>query len=56
VVLFNFISGFKIPGKTLLNGIVNYTEKDLNNRYSTFENLIETVDFKKIEKVFFFNI
>jgi len=28
------INEFKIPGKTLLNGIISYVEKDLTNRVS----------------------
>jgi len=43
-------SDFKLPAKVLLNGIITYVEKDLNSRKSEFENLCESVNFKKMEK------
>jgi len=44
------LSEFKIPAKVLLNGIIGYIEKDLNNRVGEFDKLAESVDFKKMEK------
>jgi len=43
-------SEFKLPAKVLLNGVISYVEKDLNNRISEFDNLVESVNFKKLEK------
>jgi len=43
-------SEFKLPAKVLLNGIISYVEKDLNNRMSQFESLCDNVNFKKMEK------
>jgi hypothetical protein len=34
----------------LLNGIISYVEKDLNNRVTEFDSLCENVNFKKMEK------
>jgi len=44
------ISEFKVPPKVYLNGIIAYVEKDLNNRVADFDNLVESVNFKKLEK------
>jgi len=44
------IKEFKIPGKTLLNGVIAYVEKDLTNRVSEFDTLVASIDFKKFEK------
>jgi len=44
------IKEFKIPGKTLLNGVIAYVEKDLTNRMSEFDTLVSSIDFKKFEK------
>jgi len=44
------LSEFKVPAKVLLNGIISYIEKDLNNRVGEFDSLAESVDFKKMEK------
>jgi len=41
---------FKVPPKVYLNGILTYVEKDLNNRLSEFDKLVESVNFKKLEK------
>jgi len=41
------LSEFKVPPKVYLNGIIAYVEKDLNKRTSEFENLVESVNFKK---------
>jgi len=41
---------FKVPPKVYLNGILTYVEKDLNNRMSEFDKLVESVNFKKLEK------
>jgi len=41
---------FKLPAKLLLNSIVSYVEKDLNNRVNEFDVLCGSVDFKKMEK------
>jgi len=41
---------FKLPAKVLLNGVISYVEKDLNNRVSEFDSLCENVNFKKMEK------
>jgi len=38
---------FKLPAKVLLNGVISYVEKDLTNRIGEFDNLCESVDFKK---------
>jgi len=43
-----YINEFKLPGKVLLNGIINYVEKDLTNRVKEFDSLCEMIDFKKI--------
>jgi len=40
-------SEFKLPAKVLLNGIILYVEKDLNNRINEFDSLCENVNFKK---------
>jgi hypothetical protein len=44
------LKDFKIPGKTLLNGVIAYVEKDLTNRVSEFDSLVQSIDFKKFEK------
>jgi len=44
------IGEFKVPPKVYLNGVLAYVEKDLNNRISEFDNLVESVNFKKLEK------
>jgi len=44
------IGEFKVPPKVYLNGILAYVEKDLNNRITEFDNLVESVNFKKLEK------
>jgi len=44
------LKDYKVSAKTLFNGIVAYVEKDLEKRFSQFETLIESVDFKKFEK------
>jgi hypothetical protein len=41
---------FKVPPKVYLNGILTYVEKDLNNRIGEFDKLVESVNFKKLEK------
>jgi len=41
---------FKVPPKVYLNGVIAYIEKDLNNRVSEFDQLAESVNFKKMEK------
>jgi hypothetical protein len=41
---------FKVPPKVYLNGIIEYVEKDLNNRLGEFDKLAESINFKKIEK------
>jgi len=41
---------FKVPAKVYLNGVLTYVEKDLTNRVGEFDSLIESVDFKKMEK------
>jgi hypothetical protein len=40
----------KFPPKEYLNGILSYIEEDLEKRISELENLLESVNFKKIEK------
>jgi len=35
---------------SLLNSVVGYVEKDLSNRFNQFDSLIESVDFKKMER------
>jgi len=44
---FKGISEFKVPAKIYLTGIIEYVEKDLNNRVNEFDRFCETVDFKK---------
>jgi len=44
------ISEFKVPPKVYLNGIIAYVEKDLTNRVGEFDNLVASVNFKKLEK------
>jgi len=44
------IGEFKVPPKVYLNGILAYVEKDLSNRISEFDSLVESVNFKKLEK------
>jgi len=44
------ITEFKVPPKVYLNGVISYVEQDLNNRVKDFDSLIESVNFKKIEK------
>jgi len=41
---------FKVPPKVYLNGIIAYVEKDLSNRVGEFDKLVESVNFKKLEK------
>jgi len=41
---------FKVPPKVYLNGILAYVEKDLTNRIGEFDKLVESVNFKKLEK------
>jgi hypothetical protein len=36
----------KLPAKLLLNGVISYVEKDLSNRFSIFDSLIECVNNK----------
>jgi len=40
----------KYHQKVYLNGILAYVEKDLNNRLGEFDKLVESVNFKKLEK------
>jgi len=44
------LNEFKVPAKVYLNGVISYIEKDLSNRVGEFDNLAESVDFKKMEK------
>jgi hypothetical protein len=44
------IGEFKVPPKVYLNGVLSYVEKDLTNRLSEFDGLVESVNFKKLEK------
>jgi len=44
------IKEFKIPGKVVLKGILAYVEGDMKNRVGEFESLIQSVNFKKIDK------
>jgi len=44
------LKDYKVSAKVLFNGIVAYVEKDLEKRFSQFETLIESIDFKKFEK------
>jgi len=41
---------FKVPPKVYLNGILAYVEKDLTNRMGEFDKLVESINFKKMEK------
>jgi len=41
---------FKVSAKILLEGIISYIDKDVDGRLSEFDNLCESVDFKKLEK------
>jgi len=44
------IGEFKVPPKAYLNGVLEYVEKDLTNRLAEFDSLVESVNFKKLEK------
>jgi len=44
------IKEIKFPAKTVLNGIIQYIEKDIDSRKDEFDNLIENVDFGKVSK------
>jgi len=41
---------FKVPPKVYLNGILAYVEKYLTNRMGEFDKLVESINFKKMEK------
>jgi hypothetical protein len=41
---------FKLPAKLMLNGVITYVEKDLNNRFSEFDSLCDSINFKKVDK------
>jgi hypothetical protein len=44
------MADLKLPGKLVLNGVLTYIEKDLENRKSEFDSLSEIIDFKKISE------
>jgi len=44
------LNELKVPAKVYLNGVLEYIEKDLSNRMSELDSLVESVDFKKMEK------
>jgi len=44
------VKDFKVPAKKYLDGVLSYVEKDLDKRKNLLDNLLENVNFKKIEK------
>jgi len=43
------LNSLKIPPKTYLNGLLDYVEKDVENRSKEVDHLIEDCDFKKLD-------